>query len=115
MRTLVPNTAMAPLVETIAALRHLHQLAKVDHPPFIDDFHLETIFVLEGKAFIFALIDFPSLSSNGLSGMVYEFLRDCFVPNDLVSGFDFFLKYANTLLVVMFLHQYHACLLHRDY
>jgi len=74
MRTLVPNTLTAPLVETIAALCHLHQLVEVDHPPFIDDFHLETTFVLEGKAFIFALTHFPSLSSNGLSSMVYEFL-----------------------------------------
>jgi hypothetical protein len=59
-------------------------------PPFIDDFHLKTTFVLDRKAFIFILTRFPSLSFGGLSGMVYEFLQDCFVPNNLTSGFDLF-------------------------
>jgi hypothetical protein len=59
-------------------------------PPFIDDFHLKTTFVLDRKAFIFFLTRFPSLSFGGLSGMVYEFLQDCFVPNNLTSGFDLF-------------------------
>ncbi len=42
MCALAPNTLVAPLVETIMTLRHLHPLAKVDLPPFVDDFHLET-------------------------------------------------------------------------
>jgi hypothetical protein len=106
---------MASLVETIVALRHFHRLAKVDLPPFINDFHLKTTFALDKKAFIFALTCFLGLSSSGFSGIVYEFLRGCFVLDDLASGFDLFFRYASTLLVVMFFHQYHACLLHCDY
>jgi hypothetical protein len=92
VHTLVPNTPRAPLVETIAALCHLHRLAEVDFPLFVNDFHLKITFVLEGKAFIFALTRFLGLSSSGLSGMVYEFLWDYFVLNDLTSGFDFFFE-----------------------
>jgi hypothetical protein len=39
--------ALAPLVETIATFQHLHPLAKVDLPPFVDDFHLEIDLVLD--------------------------------------------------------------------
>jgi hypothetical protein len=47
--------------------------------------------------------------------MVYELSCDCFDPNDFANGFDIFIKNVGTLLVVMFLHQYHAYLLHYDY
>ncbi len=47
--------------------------------------------------------------------MVYELLQDYIVFDDFNSGFDFFWKYVGILFVVMFLHQYHACLLHRIY
>jgi hypothetical protein len=44
---------MAPSIKTIAALCHLHPLAEIDLPPFIDYFHLEMDLILDRKAFIF--------------------------------------------------------------
>jgi hypothetical protein len=76
MRALAPKTHVAPLTETIATLRHLHPLPKVDLPLFVDNFHLETDLVLDRKAFIFALTCSPHLSSDGPSSMVYELLWD---------------------------------------
>jgi len=115
VRALAPNTLATPLAKIIVALRHLHTLAKVDLPPFVDDFHLKTNFVLDGEAFIYALTCSPHLSSNGPLGMVYELLQDCFVPDDFTSGFVFFKKNSGTLFVVTFFHQYHVCLLHCNY
>jgi hypothetical protein len=43
---------MIPLLKTIVALHHLHPLAKVDLPLFVDDFHLEIDFVLDRKTLI---------------------------------------------------------------
>jgi len=65
---------MAPLIKTIMALHHFHPLVKVDLPPFVDDFHLETNLILDREAFISTLTHSPSFSFNGLSGMVYELL-----------------------------------------
>jgi hypothetical protein len=79
---------MAPSVETIVAFHHLHPLAKVDLPPFVENFHLKTDLDLNKKAFIFALTCFSRLSSNGLLGTVYERLWDFFVPDDSASSFD---------------------------
>jgi hypothetical protein len=87
---MAPSTHVAPSVETIVALHHLHPLAKVDLLPFVNDIHLETDFVLDGEAFIFALTCSPRFSSDSPPSMVYELLRDCFVPNNYVSGFEFF-------------------------
>ncbi len=115
MCALAPNTLATPLTKTIVAFCHLHPLAKVDLHPFVDNFHLETNLILDREAFIYALTCFPRLSSSGPSAMVYELLQDCFVPNDFVSGFNFFLKYLGTLFVVMLFHQYHICLLHHNY
>jgi len=47
----IPTTS----TKTIVALCHLHPLAEVDFPPFVDDFHPKTDFVLDTNAFIFAL------------------------------------------------------------
>ncbi len=69
-----PNTLVAPLVETIATLHHLHPLPKVDLPPFVDNFHPKTNLVLDKKAFISTLTCSPYLSSSGPSSMVYELL-----------------------------------------
>jgi hypothetical protein len=44
------------------------------------------------QAFIFALTCSPCLLSSGLSGLVYEILRDCFVLDDFVNGFEFFFE-----------------------
>ncbi len=48
--------------------------------------------------------------SSDFFGMVYEFLRDCFVPYDSMNGFDFLLRYVGTLCMVTFPHPYHVCL-----
>ncbi len=86
-----PNT-MAPLTKTIMALHHFHPLVKVDLPLFVDDFHLETNFILDREAFISILTHSPSFSFNGFSGTVYELLWDYFVLDDSVNGFDFFFE-----------------------
>jgi hypothetical protein len=84
---------MAPSIETIVTLRHLHPSVEVDLlPPFVNDFDPEMDLILDRKAFIFALMCSPSLSFGNPSGMVYELLQDCFVLDDSTSGFDLFLK-----------------------
>jgi hypothetical protein len=65
---------MAPLVETIANLCHLHPLAEVDLPLFANDFHLEINFVLDRDAFISTLKCSPHRSSGEPLGMVCELL-----------------------------------------
>jgi hypothetical protein len=69
---LAPNTFTAPLVDTIVAPHHFHPLAKVDLPPFVNNFHLKMDVVLNRKAFIFVLTHFLCLSSISFLGMVYE-------------------------------------------
>jgi len=73
------------------ALPHLHPLAEVDLPPFVDNFHPK-IDVLDREAFISTLTRSSCLSSNSPSNMVYELFQEYFVLNDFVSGFDIFLK-----------------------
>ncbi len=85
------------------ALCHLHPLAEVDFPPFVDDFHPKTDFVLDTNAFIFALACSSRLSFDGPFSMVYELLRDCFVPDDFANGL-IFKKYVGIVFVVMFFH-----------
>jgi hypothetical protein len=104
MHALAPNILATPSVETIAALRHLHPLAKVDLCLFINNCHPNMNLILDINVFIFALTHFPCFSFNGPSGMVYELLWDCFVLDDYANGFDFFLRYANTSFMVMFFH-----------
>jgi hypothetical protein len=53
---------------------HFHPLAKVDLPPFINDFHPKMNLVLDRKTFINVFAHSPHLSFNGPSGMVYELL-----------------------------------------
>ncbi len=112
--TLASISPAAPLIKTIATFRHLHPLIEVDLPPFVDDFHPKMDCVLDKEAFIFTLTHSPHLSFDGPSGVVFELWRDCFVPDDSIGGFDFFLRYVGTSLVVMFFNQYHVCLLHCD-
>jgi hypothetical protein len=52
----------------------LHPTIEVDLPPFVDDFHLEMEVTLDQKAFVFALVCLPHLSSDAASSMVYELL-----------------------------------------
>jgi hypothetical protein len=106
---------VAPLAETIAALHHLHPLAEVGLPLFVNNFHLKMDLVLDIEAFISTLTHSPPLSFGGSLSMVYELLRNCFVFDDSTNGFEFFFRYADTSFMVMFFHQYHACLLHHDY
>jgi len=74
MCALAPNILMAPLIETITALHHLHPLVEVDFPPFVDDFHLETNLIFDREALMFALTHPPCLSFDGPLGMAYELL-----------------------------------------
>jgi hypothetical protein len=53
MRALASNALAAPLAKTIMARCHLHPLAKVDLPRFVNDFHPETNLVLYKKVFIY--------------------------------------------------------------
>jgi hypothetical protein len=69
-----------------------HPFAKVDLPPFVNDFHLKMEVTLDQKTFISTLACSPPLSSDGPSYMVYELLRDYFVIHDYVSGFNLFFK-----------------------
>jgi len=115
MRALVPNILVAPLAQTIMALHHFHPLVEVDRPPFVEDFHPKMDIVLDRETFIYALTCSPHLSFGNPSSMVYGFLCDCFVLDDFTNGFDFFWRYVGILLVVIFLHQYHARLLHCNY
>ncbi len=95
---MAPNTLATPSGKTITTPHHLHPLVEVDFPPFVDDFHLEMDLALDKEAFIFALTHSPHLSSNNPSGMVYELLRDCFVPNHFVNGFDLFIEICEHII-----------------
>jgi hypothetical protein len=90
VRALAFSFLATPLTEIIATLHHFHLLIEVDFPPFVDDFHLK-MFVLDRKAFIFALTRLPCLSFGSSSNMVYEFLQDYFIF-DILMILIFFLK-----------------------
>ncbi len=92
IHALTLNTPTTSFDETMWILCLFHPLAKVDPPPFVDDFHLQTEVTLNWEAFIFALARSPCLSSSGLLGMVYELLQDYFVLNDFVNGFNLFFE-----------------------
>ncbi len=47
---------------------------------------------LDQEAFVSTLAHSPCLFFNGPSNIVYELLRNCFVLDDFVSGFDLFFK-----------------------
>ncbi len=81
-----------PFNETTRVFHLLQPLAKVDFPPFVDNFHLEMKVILDQKAFVFALVRSPHFSFSGPSSMMYELLRNCFVLDDSTSGFNFFFK-----------------------
>jgi len=115
MHALAPIIHVTPTIETIATLHHLHPLAKVDLPPFVNNFHPYMDLVLDREAFISTLKCFPCLSFNDPSSMVYELLWNCFILDDSVSDFDIFLRYTSTSFMVIFLHQYHVCLLHCNF
>jgi hypothetical protein len=74
MCALAHNIPSTPSVKTIVALRRLHPLVKVDLPPFVDNFHPKTNFILHIEALVYALKHFPHLSLDGPLGMVYELL-----------------------------------------
>jgi hypothetical protein len=92
VRTLVSSKLATPSYEITRVLHLFHSFAKVDFPPFVDDFHLETEVTLDWEAFVFALVQLPHLFFDGPLGMVYELLWDCFFLNDSVSGLDLFFE-----------------------
>jgi hypothetical protein len=70
----------------------LHPTVEVDPPPFVDDFHLETKVTLNQEAFVFVLGFLPHLFFGGISSMVLELLRDCFILDDFSNGFNLFFE-----------------------
>jgi hypothetical protein len=48
--------------------------------------------ILDQETFVFTLAHSPCLSFGGPSGIMYELLRDCFVPNNFASGFNLFFE-----------------------
>ncbi len=74
VRALILSTFVAPFDKTMGVLRFLHPLAKVDFPPFVDNFHRETEVILNQDAFVFALARSPCLSTSCPLAMVYELL-----------------------------------------
>ncbi len=59
-------------------------------PPFCQHFHPKMDLVLDKKAFISILPLSPQLSFYGLLGMLYELLKDWFIPNNFTTRFDLF-------------------------
>jgi len=92
LHALTPNTPRAPFDKAMWILCFLHPLAKVDFPPFIDDFHLEMEVILNWGAFTSTLTYSPRFFFDGPSSMVYELLQDYFVPNDFMNDFDLLKK-----------------------
>ncbi len=112
---LVPNTPMAPLTKNIVTLHHLHLLAKVDLPPFVNDFIQRWIlFWIKRHLFLFWHV-FHIFHLVILRVWCMNFCKIVLSLMILLVALIYFLKYVNTLLVVMFFHQYHTCLLHYDY
>jgi hypothetical protein len=58
----------------MGVLRLFHPLAKVDLPPFVDDFHPKAKVILDQETFVFVLVHSLHLSFDGPSSMVYELL-----------------------------------------
>ncbi len=70
----------------------------LDHvPPFIFDYQVEHIFVIE-ILFAHALTTTPHLSSSGLSSMVYEHISGCFIFKDPYSGFSILSCYCSMVI-----------------
>jgi hypothetical protein len=114
VHALTLSTSATSFDKTTGVLYFLHPLAKVDLPPFLDNFHHEMEVTLNQNAFVFTLAHSPRFSTNCLSAMVYELLWDCFVLDDLEVTSTSSLKYEGTLLKVIFRFQYHVYFLHFD-
>jgi len=112
---LAPYTHVAPSTKTITTFHHFHPLVEVDLTHFIHDFNPKMDLVLDKETFIYVLMHSPLLSSNGPSIWCMNFSDIVLSLMTLLVALIFFLKYVNTLLMVMFLHQYHAYLLQHDY
>ncbi len=59
IHALVPSTVVAPFDEIVKILCLPHPIVEVDFPPFVDDFHLEMIVILNQEAFTFNLAHSP--------------------------------------------------------
>jgi len=115
MCALVPNVLVAPLAKTVMAFCHFHPLAKVDLPPFVEDFHLRWIlFWIERHLFMLWHVHhvFHPIILWIWCMNFYEIVLFLMILQMILI---FFLRYVGISLMVMFLHQYHAYLLHRNY
>ncbi len=112
---LVLNIFAIPSNETMTTLHFFQPLAQVNLSL------LSIISIRRWRLFqirmplIFLLGCSPCFSFDDFSNMVYELLQDCFVRDDFMCDFEFFFKYVNTLLMVMFLHLYHVYFWHHEY
>jgi hypothetical protein len=101
---LAPNTPTAPSFETIVALCHLHRLAKVDLPLFVDNFHPEVNLILDREAFIFTWLIPHVFHLVVLWVWCMNFCDVVLSLMTLVVSLISYWRYVGTLLVVMFLH-----------
>ncbi len=98
MHALFPNILVVPFNETMVAFCFLHPLVEVNLPFFIDDFHPNTKVILNQDAFISTLACSLCFSFSGLSNIVHELLRYCFVPITFASGFEFLKKVCGHII-----------------
>jgi hypothetical protein len=76
-----------PLEDTIATLCQLHPLPSNHVFPLVFNYQPKHTFVLNRILFTYALTTIPHLSLGGLSGMVYEHILGCFIPEVPSLGF----------------------------
>jgi hypothetical protein len=82
------TTSIIFLKGTVATLHQLHSLP-LDHvPPLIFYYQFEHTFVLDRILFAWALAVTPHWFLGGLSKMVYEHFKKCFISKDPSSRFS---------------------------
>jgi hypothetical protein len=115
IHALAPYIHTTPSVETIATLHHFHPLVEVDLPLLLMILIQRWIlFWIERHLFMFWCIH-HIFHSTVLRIWCMNFCDIVLSMITLLVPLIFVFKYACTLLVVKFLHQYHACLLQHDY
>ncbi len=92
IHALIASTPITPSNKTTRIFCLFHPFIEVDLLAFVDDFHLETEFILDQNAFIFTFVCSPHLSFDASLGMVYELLQDYLVLDDFTSEFNIFFK-----------------------
>jgi len=102
------NTHATPLNKTIIILHLVHPFAKVDFPPFVDDFHPKIMVILNWED-LYLPCTFTIFFFRWPSSMVYELYETVLSQMILWMASTFFSRYVGTLFEVMFHLQYHIC------